>query len=241
MFSILGGDGKEYGPVPVDQVKRWLAEGRANLDTQVRRVGEEQWCRLGDCGEITGNAPPVLDRPVFDHPADVGSEGPALASRWLRLGAALLDELLSNLCALPGMIMLGPSGLMLIFRLATQGRDALQDSDLERLAGMSNALGVLLLGVLFCAALQTWMLSMRGQTVGKRLLGIRIVRVQDDTNPGFVHVVLLRSVVPIVIRAVPVFGLGFWLVDVGCIFRTDRRCLHDLIAGTKVVQSDQSL
>jgi uncharacterized RDD family membrane protein YckC len=77
---------------------------------------------------------------------------------------------------------------------------------------------------------------MHGQTVGKRLLGIRIVRVQDDANPGFVHAVLLRSVVPIIIRAIPMFGLGFWLVDVGCIFRTDKRCLHDLIAGTKVVQ-----
>jgi uncharacterized RDD family membrane protein YckC len=241
MFSIMGGDGKEYGPVPVDQVKRWLAEGRANLDTQVRRVGEEQWRRLGDCGEITGNVPPVIDHPVFDHPADVAPESPvlaspALASRWLRLGAALLDELLSNFCALPGMIMLGPSALMLIFRLATQGRDALQDSDLEMLAGRSSALGVLVLGVLLCAAVQTWMLTMHGQTVGKRLLGIRIVRVQDDANPGFVHAVLLRSVVPIIIRAIPMFGLGFWLVDVGCIFRTDKRCLHDLIAGTKVVQ-----
>jgi len=242
MFSIMGGDGKEYGPVSVDQVKRWLAEGRANLDTQVKRVGEEPWHRLGDCGEITGNVPPVIEHPTDVGPADVGPAdpgpaGPALTSRWLRLGAALLDELLSNFCALPGMIMLGPSALMLIFRLATQGRSALQDSDLEMLAGMSGALGVLLLGILVCAAVQTWMLTVRGQTVGKRLLGIRIVRVQDDANPGFVHAVLLRSFVPILIRAIPVFGLGFWLVDVGCIFRADKRCLHDLIAGTKVVQS----
>jgi len=153
----------------------------------------------------------------------------------------LLDELLSNFCAMPGMIMLGPSALMLIYRLATQGRSALQDSDLEMLTGLSGALGVLLLGVLFCAAIQTWMLAVRGQTVGKRLLGIRIVRVQDDANPGFVHAVLLRGFVPILNRAlimlIPVFGLGFWLVDVACIFRDDRRCLHDLIAGTKVVQS----
>ncbi len=236
MFSIIGGDGKEYGPVSVDQVKRWLAEGRANLDTQVRRVGEEQWRRIGDCGEITGNVPPVIDHPVFDHPADVAPEGPALASRWLRLGAALLDELLSNFCALPGMIMLGPSALMLIFRLATQGKGALQDSDLEMLTSRSSALGVLVLGVVLCAIVQVWMLTIHGQTVGKRLLGIRIVRVQDDANPGFAHTVLLRSVIPMVLRAIPVFGLGFWLVDVGCIFRTDQRCLHDLIAGTKVVQ-----
>ena len=237
MFSIMGGDGKEYGPVSVDQVKRWLAEGRANLDTQVRRVGEEQWRRLGDCGEITGNVPPVIEHHADAGPADLGSASPALASRWLRLGAALLDELLSNFCAMPGMIMLGPSALMLLYRLATQGRSALQDSDLEMLTGMSGALGVLLLGVLFCATIQTWMLAVRGQTVGKRLLGIRIVRVQDDANPGFVHAVVLRSFVPILLRAIPVVGLGFWLVDVLCIFREDRRCLHDLIAGTKVTQS----
>jgi len=237
MFSIMGGDGKEYGPVSVDQVKRWLAERRANLDTQVRRVGEEQWQRLGDCGEITGNVPPVIERPADVGSADLGPASTALASRWLRLGAALLDELLSNFCAMPGMIMLGPSALMLIYRLATQGRSALQDSDLEMLTGMSGALGVLLLGVLFCAAIQTWMLAVRGQTVGKRLLGIRIVRVQDDANPGFVHAVVLRSFIPILLRAIPVFGLGFWLVDVLCIFREDRRCLHDLIAGTKVMQS----
>jgi len=237
MFSIMGGDGKEYGPVTVDQVKRWLAEGRANLDTQVRLVGEEQWRRLGDCGEITGNVPPVIEHPVFDHPADVGPESPALASRWLRLGAALLDELLSYLCALPGMIMLGPTALLLIYHLATQGKGALQESDLEMLGGMTGALGVLLLGVILCAIVQIWMLTVRGQTVGKRLLGIRIVRVQDDANPGFAHTVLLRSVIPVILRAIPVFGLGFWLVDVACIFRTDKRCLHDLIAGTKVVQN----
>jgi len=231
MFSLLGGDGKEYGPVSVDQVKRWLAEGRANLDTQVKRVGEEQWRRLGDCGEITGNAPPVLDQP-----AELAVEGPALANRWLRLGAAVLDEILAYLCALPGMIMLGPSALMLLFRLGMQGQSALQASDLERLAGMSGALGVLLLGVFFCAVVQIWMLAVGGQTVGKRLLGIRIVRVQDDANPGFAHAVLLRSFVPMLIRAVPAVGLGFWLVDVLCIFREDQRCLHDLIAGTKVVQ-----
>ena len=241
MFSIMGGDGKEYGPVSVDQVKRWLAEGRANLDTQVRRVGEEQWHRLGDCGEISGNVPPVLEQRADVGPADLGPVSPVPASRWTRLGAALLDELLSYFCALPGMIMLGPTGLMLVIRLATEGPGALQDSDLKMLAAMSGARAVLLLGMIFCAVVQIWQLTVRGQTVGKRLLGIRIVRVQDDANPGFVHAVLLRSIFPIFNRFVmvfiPVLGLSFWLVDVLCVFRADKRCLHDLFADTKVVQS----
>ncbi len=54
MFTIIGGDGKEYGPVTVEQVQAWIAGGRANLDTKAKRVGEEAWQRLGDFPEISG-------------------------------------------------------------------------------------------------------------------------------------------------------------------------------------------
>ena len=30
MYKILGGDGKEYGPISADVVRVWVAEGRAN-------------------------------------------------------------------------------------------------------------------------------------------------------------------------------------------------------------------
>lgn len=54
MFTIIGGDGKEYGPVTVEQVQAWIAGGRANLDTQAKRVGESSWQRLGDFPEFSG-------------------------------------------------------------------------------------------------------------------------------------------------------------------------------------------
>lgn len=54
MFTIIGGDGKEYGPVTVEQVQAWIAGGRANLDTQAKRIGEESWKRLGDFPEFSG-------------------------------------------------------------------------------------------------------------------------------------------------------------------------------------------
>lgn len=62
MFTIIGGDGNEYGPVTVDQVREWLASGRANRDTQAKRAGEDQWKRLGDFPEFatatSGGTPP---------------------------------------------------------------------------------------------------------------------------------------------------------------------------------------
>jgi uncharacterized membrane protein len=58
MFTIIGGDGKEYGPVSVDQVRAWMAGGRANLTTKVRAVGSEEWKAIADVPEITGSASP---------------------------------------------------------------------------------------------------------------------------------------------------------------------------------------
>ncbi len=58
MFIIIGGDGKEYGPVSTEQVQAWIAGGRANLETQAKRVGEEQWQRLGDFPEFKAAAAP---------------------------------------------------------------------------------------------------------------------------------------------------------------------------------------
>jgi len=68
MFTIIGGDGKEYGPVSAEQVRTWLASGRANLSTKVKVVGSEEWRTLGDLAEFSGTGagapPPVASTPV---------------------------------------------------------------------------------------------------------------------------------------------------------------------------------
>ena len=33
MYKIMGGDQKEYGPVTSDQIREWIAQGRANAQT----------------------------------------------------------------------------------------------------------------------------------------------------------------------------------------------------------------
>lgn len=52
MFTILGGDGKEYGPVSADQIRTWLAQNRANAETRVKAVDSAEWKRLGDLAEF---------------------------------------------------------------------------------------------------------------------------------------------------------------------------------------------
>jgi len=62
MYTIIGGDGKEYGPVTTEQVQAWIAAGRANLETQAKALGTNEWKQLGDFPDFGGRGaePPPL-------------------------------------------------------------------------------------------------------------------------------------------------------------------------------------
>ena len=65
MYSIIGGDGKTYGPVPPAEVERWIREGRADARTKVKREGEAEWRELGSFADFfppTAPLPPSLGR-----------------------------------------------------------------------------------------------------------------------------------------------------------------------------------
>jgi GYF domain 2 len=57
MYTIIGGDGKEYGPVTTAQVRAWVAGGRANLQTRARAEGSEEWRTIADFPELTSEGP----------------------------------------------------------------------------------------------------------------------------------------------------------------------------------------
>ncbi len=77
MYRILGGDGKEYGPVTADTLRQWVREGRANAQTQVRVEGSAVWQPLATVSELadvfagTGMPPRIGALPVAGVPADV--------------------------------------------------------------------------------------------------------------------------------------------------------------------------
>lgn len=52
MYKILGGDGKEYGPIPAATLRQWISEGRANAETQVLAEGAASWQPLGSVAEF---------------------------------------------------------------------------------------------------------------------------------------------------------------------------------------------
>ena len=56
MYTIIGGDGKEFGPVTAEQIRSWIAGGRANKDTRVKAAGSDAWKTVSECPEIMSPA-----------------------------------------------------------------------------------------------------------------------------------------------------------------------------------------
>jgi len=63
MYIIIGADGQQYGPVTSDQLRGWIAEGRANGQTMVRAADSAEWRPLSELHEfalLLSTAKPVL-------------------------------------------------------------------------------------------------------------------------------------------------------------------------------------
>ena len=85
------------------------------------------------------------------------------------------------------------------------------------------------------AAANSYLMTTAGQTIGKRMLGIRVVDAATAQLPPLGRQLGLRYGTMWFISLVPLVGTVVGLVDVLMIFRGDKRCIHDHLAGTKVV------
>lgn len=243
MRYFIGKDGKQLGPFSDEQVRAMLKTGEISYDDLGWHEGMTQWKPLRSLfsnfsatpfnppGMRTSAAPfnPAAADAATPPAAESFSEEPRLAGRGTRLGAILLDQLFAFILALPG--------LWMLFQPFIQDIKNGQTIEPEQLAGqLGTALPILIIPLLAFVVVQVVLLVKNGQTIGKKLLGIKIVKL-DGSNPGFVSVILLRSILPGIIGGIPMVGPLFSLVNVLLIFREDRRCIHDMMAGTIVVEA----
>ena len=151
----------------------------------------------------------VVDPSANFVPADPGT----------RFGAAMLDGLIAG-----GMVY-GP------FLVAFLTSAALQRS------ADGTGSGLILLGVglaLIGFGVWCWLtvshVKRNGQTLGKKMLGIKVVR-KDGAPASLGRIFWLRNVINGLIGFIPLYAL----VDHVFIFGESRQCLHDRIADTIVV------
>jgi uncharacterized RDD family membrane protein YckC/DNA-directed RNA polymerase subunit RPC12/RpoP len=155
-------------------------------------------------------------------------QGYSLASAWARLFAQFVDCLLVCTCAGLGFVVLSwlaKRGLAIEDPYTALKRS--DDSSIVTLVSLMVAPGLFMLT-------QWVLLTISGQTIGKKILMIRIVT-DNGELPGFVRAVLIREWCCALLGMVPLVGGLFRFLDPLFIFTSSRKCLHDHIAGTRVV------
>jgi uncharacterized RDD family membrane protein YckC len=97
-------------------------------------------------------------------------------------------------------------------------------------AGMGSWLPAI--GLIAWCWLTILFVSRNGQSIAKKMLGIKVVR-SDGSRASLGRIFLLRNVVNTVLAIVPFYGL----VDALLIFGETRQCVHDKIADTIVIKA----
>lgn len=207
-YKIIGGDGAEYGPVTLQELKAWIVDGRIGGATQVWRSDHSRWRAALQYQELypeIGEVERLAESTREDKPAV------RCVGFWARVGAYLLDVLVMDLILL---LVWGPEKLNLDHVQTVEQMYNAMKPMADRIFWIQLAYFVVLNGQF-------------GATLGKMAIRARIVTL-DGSRIGFGRALLrwLGSVLNGM-----TLGLGFLVVA----FRADKRGLHDLLAGTKVV------
>ncbi|HEX7644628.1 MAG TPA: RDD family protein [Burkholderiaceae bacterium] len=173
---------------------------------------------MSDNDNNAGNNPYAAPQSVI---ADAAPDTP-LATRLERFLAALLDGLIMGCVTLiPAIVFFG--GWM-----SYMGVAASHQFIFPVVSGVVGfGLFILINGVF---------LARDGQTIGKKAMGIKIVRT-DGSKADFARIIVWRQAPIWVAQAIPFIGSVLGLIDVLLIFRDSRRCIHDDIADTKVIKA----
>lgn len=148
--------------------------------------------------------------PVADSTAEAPATESVTAPRSRRLVGFVLDSIGYVMVTVPAMVLVAP------------GDDP--DSVLFWIVGPTVLL----------ACIQAILVSISGQSIAKKLLGMRIVRM-DGSAVDFYRGVLLRSWLFGLVSWIGQIGGTIALIDAASIVRGESRCLHDMLADTKVV------
>lgn len=234
MAYHIARDNQQLGQFDEGLVRQKLSSGEFLATDLCWTEGMANWQPLGEVmsaspepavSEVNPYAPPMVEMASRVEPAEAGAPLATLGQRFV---GAMLDGVAALVAFMPMMIGIGSSAFVELAQGKEPSEEVVQAN--MGLVGFSGFLFVVLLVINL-----VWLIR-RGQSIGKRIAGIRIVGVESDENPGGVKTVLLRGIVNGIIGAVPGIGGVYSLVDILFIFTKDRRCLHDLLAGTRVVQ-----
>ncbi len=153
-----------------------------------------------------------------------------VAGRGTRLGAAILDSIIMMAFMVPAFV-IGGGSLMAAFGSGVEpGADAM----FSMMSGPFIAVA-LLCGIAY-AGITAVLVHRNGQTMAKKLFGIKVVR-KDGSRATLSRIFWLRNVVNGLPSLIPFVGNLYVFIDSLFIFTESNQCIHDKIADTIVVKA----
>jgi uncharacterized RDD family membrane protein YckC len=221
-YKIIGGDGAEYGPAALDEIKGWIRDGRVAGSTRVWRSDTSSWLSADRYAELQ---PHLSD--LYAATRRFISQGLRPAGFWARLGGYIVDHII----------------LVIIFSVLWEPIATWQHWEL---------LPPLVPQVLTDASIQQFRDSFTTWSRDAMLVYFPIFLAYDVLFNGTFGATPGKMAIGAKILMLDGSPIGYWtafvrwigarlsdfLLGVGYLFivvRPDKRALHDLIASTKVV------
>jgi uncharacterized RDD family membrane protein YckC len=215
-YKIIGGDEVEYGPATLDELKAWIRDGRVARMTKVWRNDKAQWLPADNYAELGRELAQL-------HAAAALAAQPC--GFWARLGAYIVDVLI-----------LGPVFQLIWIQSGMAQRwqmpvfpSEMTDASIQQFMQNCQTLAIHAVPIMYPLFFfyEVLLNGRFGATIGKMAIGARIV-VWDGSRLGYGRAALRW----IAARLSDMFFFaGYFLI----ILRKDKRALHDLLAGTRVI------
>ena len=167
-----------------------------------------------------------------------------LASIGSRIAAKLVDTLLMVLASSPLFISLYNSpNFDKLLKWAEAGQTRLTSAQQMELMSALPEHILLLTNILVWGLIiaQVLLLMRRGQSIGKMIMGIRILDRKSNAIPGFFNLIIMRGLFTTLAYSLSIFGLVVLVIDLVMMLTSkERLSLHDKIAKTYVVRADDT-
>lgn len=247
MQIYLARNQEQAGPYSLEQVNSMLASGQVVLSDLAWHEGLDNWQPLG---QLTGgrlhysphganpfaSAPATPSHAASSAPVNLSKTNPAAAAPIASIGKRLLGAVIDNVLTLLAMF---PALQHLDFAALEKSGGTMTDMQtiIEQSVPANSMMltATLMLGVLI---VQAFLIITRGQSIGKIVMGTRIVDQTTRIKTGVMNSFVIRTLLINLGYNLPVIGIFVLLVDLGMmLFSEQRISLHDRLAKTLVVDA----
>ncbi len=259
MQIYLARNNQQAGPYSLEQLNQMLSSQQVLLTDLVWHEGMSEWKTLGELtqgklvyepiGYSPFNSQIKSEQNSTTFTIKVEQKTTELASFHSRLLAKILDLILW----LPASYLLtaffSPEQQKRLLEINTQFYQLLSKntSDIQLVQQLQNEMFSLIsiqawilagIYIVIMLAIQAFLISKLGQSIGKKIVGIKIVDADTNGKVGLVRSFWLRSIIFVIPNIIPMFKFGIIIsiFDTLFAFNKNRQTLHDKLAKTKVVK-----